>query len=97
MYTIDEKKFETAEDAAQYVINNVDLTCEYDDVLDARYEDFTPSEVLRKVDEAAYRCGYLDFVDGVYSDMVYELERMTNDDTFFAVDDYEIVYAEEQE
>ena len=97
MYTIDEKKFETAEDAAQYVIDSVDLTCEFNEVFDARYEDFTPSEVLHKVDEVAYHCEYLDFVDGVYSDMVYGLERMTNGDTFFAVDDYDIVYTEEQE
>ena len=97
MYTIDEKKFETAEEAAQYVIDHVDLTGEFDEVLDARYEDFTPSEVLRKVDEAAYRRECREFVDGVYSDMIYELERMTNNDTFFTVDDYEIVYTEEQE
>ena len=104
MYTIDERKFETAEEVAQYVIDNADLICEYDQLLDECYEDVTmgklsyaPSEVLHKVDEVAYHCGYLEYVDGLYSDMVYELERMSNGDTFFAANDYEIVYTEEQE
>ena len=95
MYTIDERTFETAEDAAQHVIDNVDLTYEYDELLDERYEDFTPSEVLRKVDESAYQSGYLDFVGGVYSDMVYDLAHMASGDTFFTVDDYEVVYTED--
>lgn len=103
MYTIDEKRFETAEDAARYIVDYVDLTDEYEETLDGCYEDitvcgysFTPSEALRKLDESVYRCEYLDYVEVVYSNLVYDFDCMSDGDTFL-IYDLEVVCAEEEQ
>lgn len=102
MYTIDEERFETAEDTAQYIIDHVDLIDEYDEMLDGSHEDidiggysFTPSDALRKLDEVAYSRGYFDFVDVTYSNLVYEFECMSDGDAFLTYE-FEVVYTEEE-
>lgn len=85
MYRIDDLyTFETAEDAAQHIIENIDED-EYNDWLDAEgtvnvcgYEMW-PSKILEECDPIAYRCGFSDYTDFLHDDIVYELSRMTDD------------------
>ena len=37
---------------------------------------YLPSEVLRKVDPIAWRCGVADYADSLLSDLEYEVERL---------------------
>ena len=37
---------------------------------------YLPSEVLRKVDPIAWRCGVSDYADSLLSDLEYEVERL---------------------
>ena len=103
MYTIDERKFETAEDAAQHVIDNADLVREYNDMLDECYGDicicgfkYAPSEALYRVDKVAYDCGYNDLLGSLYVDVLCELDCMSDGDTLVLYD-CEIAYTEEEE
>ena len=38
---------------------------------------YSPSEVLRKVDPVAWRCGVADYADSLLSDLVHEVERLS--------------------
>ena len=102
MYTIDEKKFEAAEDVAQYVIDNIDLWDEYDEALDECYEvnvcgfSYEPSEALRRMDEVAYRCGYYDYLNVFYENLLYEFEHMTDGDDFL-IDEFDVIFTEEEQ
>lgn len=79
-------EFDSAESAAQEVIENVP-DYYWDDLLDEAYGEvevcgytYYASRVLALVDEVAYRCGKNDWLDGEYQDMVYSLERMVDGD-----------------
>ena len=82
-YIIDNtEQFETPEDVAQYIIDNLDDDV-YDDMLNECYPmiefgilSYYPSVALERLDPVAYRCGMSDYYDSLYSDIVYELERM---------------------
>lgn len=87
MFIIDDfRKVETAEEVAQYIIDN--MTEEYyDDMLDECYPaieicgyEYAPSIALFRVDEVAYRCGMVDYYDSLYSDILRDIERMTDGD-----------------
>lgn len=100
MYTINEKKFETAEAAAQYIIDNANLIGEYDDMLDDVYGEiricglsYAPSEALRRVNKVAYDCGYDDYVDSLYCDVLCEVERMDDGDEVTSYG-FEVVYTD---
>lgn len=87
MYKIDDiYTYETAEDAAQHIVENIDESL-YDDWLDEidgpfaiGGSTFYPSEILSKCDPIAYRCGYSDFTNYIYDEVLYDLERMNDDD-----------------
>lgn len=100
MYTIDEKIFETAEKAAQYIIDNAGLADEYDEMLDDRYGEihicgltYAPSEALRRVDKVAYDCGYNDYLDSLYWDVLCEVEGMDDGDEVTSYG-FEVVYTD---
>jgi len=53
----------------------------YDDALDDCYPvinigccEFFPSYVLKECDPIAYKCGYDDYIDGEYSDAIYNFD-----------------------
>lgn len=100
MYTIDENNFETAESAAHYIIDNADLIDEYNDMLDDCYDEiricglrYAPSEALRRVDKAAYDCGYEDYLDSLYWDVLCEVEGMDDGDALTSYG-FEVVYTD---
>ena len=75
-------EFETAEDAAACISENIPEDV-YDEMLDECYRpveiiglEYAPSVALRRLDEAAYRCGYSDYCDSLYADILYDIERM---------------------
>lgn len=77
---------DSAESAAQEVIDNVD-DYYWDDLLDEVWGEvevcgytYCASRALKKLDEVAYNCGKNDWLDGEYSDIVYSLERMVDGD-----------------
>lgn len=77
---------DSAESAAQEVINNVD-DYYWDNYLDEIYGEveicgleYYASRALSLIDEEAYRCGKNDWLDGEYQDIVYSLERMMDGD-----------------
>ena len=82
-YIIDnEHEFETAEEAADYIIEDMDSDA-YDEMLDEAYGDieicgysYSASMALACVDEVAYNCGHNDYYDSLRPDMVDELEGM---------------------
>lgn len=100
-YIIDDShEFETAEEAADYIIENMDDDV-YDEMLDDCYEDidicgysYSPSVALSRVDEVAYNCGRNDYYDSLRPDIVDELEGMDFGDTT-TIYDFEIEYTED--
>lgn len=81
------QEFDSAEDAASYIVENIPEEL-YDDMLDECYEpvkicgyDYMPSVALRRVDETAYRCGYNDYCDSLYSDIESTISGMDAGDT----------------
>lgn len=101
MYTINEEKFDSAEAAAHYIIDNADLTDEYDELLDEVYGDvricglrYAPSEALRRVDKVAYDCGYDSYVDSLYWDVLCEVECMDDGDERTSYG-FEVVYTDQ--
>ena len=77
---------DSAESAAQEVTENID-DYYWDDLLDKVWGEvvicgleYCASRALSLVDEVAYRCGKNDWLDGVYQDIVYSLERMVDGD-----------------
>ncbi len=75
-------EFDTAEDAAACIAENISEDV-YDEMLDECYRpveiiglEYAPSVALRRLDEVAYRCGYSDYCDGLYADILYDIERM---------------------
>lgn len=79
----------TAEEAADAISEYITDRCEdeYDEMLDDCNEavtignlTYSPSEVLKRVDPIAYRCGMADWADGERSDALYTIERMDEGD-----------------
>ena len=101
-YIVDgENEFETAEEAADYIIENMDNS-NYDEMLDECYEDvdicgysYPASLALSRVDEVAYRCGRNDYYDSLRPDMVDELEGM-DDGESTDIYGYEIEFKSEE-
>lgn len=83
----DIEEFETVEEAAQYIIDNLDGD-DYDAMLDEVYGEvdicgytYSASYALQNLDPIAYRCGMTDYYDSLYSDIVFDIERMYEGDT----------------
>ena len=78
----------TAEEAADAIADYLaDCEDEYDEMLDECNDvvtvcgmTYSPSEVLKKVDPIAYRCGMADWADCERSDALYTIERMDDGD-----------------
>lgn len=100
------EEFDSAESAAQEVIENVP-DYYWDDLLDEAYGEvevcgytYYASRVLALVDEVAYRCGKNDWLDGEYRDILDSLERMVDgdeEDYFGVTVCYQEVCDEEEE
>ena len=72
---------------AQEISENIDEDV-YDEMLDDCYGEieicgysYAASIALYRVDPIAYRCGFSDYCDSLYSDIKYSLERMDNGDS----------------
>lgn len=105
MFIIDnEIELISENEVAQYIIDNLDNDI-YDDMLDECYPmiefgslSYYPSVALERLDPIAYRCGMNDYYDSLYSDIVYELERMDyNDTNSFYGFDVELIDEDEDE
>lgn len=79
--------FDSAEDAATHITENIPEGF-YDDMLDECYETveicgykYSPSIALLRVDDTAYRCGYCDYCDSLYSDIESAISSMDAGDT----------------
>ena len=101
-WIIDGIEFESVNDVSSFIIEDLDEEL-YDEMLDECYEEieicgysYSPSLVLYRVDEVAYRCGMNDYYDGLASDIEYELERMCDgeEQEFYG---YTVEYVEEDE
>ena len=75
-------EFDTVGSAATYVAENIPEEA-YDEMLDECYEQidicgikYAPSVALYRVDRVAYRCGYNDYCDSLYCDMVYDIDKL---------------------
>ena len=75
-------EFDTVGSAATYVAENIPEEV-YDDMLDECYGQidicgvkYAASVALYRVDRVAYRCGYNDYCDSLYCDMVYEMDKL---------------------
>lgn len=80
------EEFDSAESAAQEVIDRVD-DYYWDDYLDEVWGEvkicgleYCTSRVLKLADEVIYRCGKNDWLDWEYREIVYSLERMVDGD-----------------
>lgn len=84
------KEFDNARDVAEYILidcNNPDPDNIFNEMLDECYEEVTicgytysPSDALRRVDEVAYHEAYLEYQNSVYEDMIYDLDRMSDNE-----------------
>lgn len=82
-FIIDEEQYEESEFLRQLedmIRDNIEA--HYDDFLDMSYRDvkigtctFTASQILKKCDPIAYRCGINDYVDADFKAAQNELER----------------------
>lgn len=85
--------FETANECAQYIIDNAEAWDEYDNMIRDYYGDveimgmnYDSATALERLDPIAYRCGYNDWMDSNYSDIVWDLEHMESDMRYFEFD-----------
>lgn len=96
---INNNTFYNEEDAAQHIIDNYDNYDAYDEMLDECNDivrigilEYYPSQVLQEVDPIAYRCGFSDWLDSLYSDIVNDLE---NEDDYIL--EFNVEYEDEDE
>lgn len=71
-FTVDGKEFTEAREVAQYIIDNADLTEDYNEMLDECYDMVN---VCGYEYYPAYR-GYSDFTDSLYADLESEIDRL---------------------
>ena len=73
-----------------------DYTAQYDDMLDECHGDFlgmNASYILKEMDPVAYRCGLLDYLDGLDQDE----EKMENDECLELFNQLEDIESEIEE
>ena len=82
-YLVDGIEFEDFNEVVEYIIENGIGEEDYDNMLDACYEDidicgiiYSPSLALYRVDEVAYRCGLNDYRDSKREDIEWELNNI---------------------
>lgn len=102
MFEADKKQFATAEAMAEYILENV-TTDYYDDMIDECYPEieimgltYAPSIALYRIDPIAYDVYFTDYKDGLRSDIIYDLNRMIDDEeeTYYNT---EVKYIEDDE
>lgn len=98
----DIEEFETVEEAAQYIIDNLDGD-DYDAMLDEVYGEvdicgytYSASYALQNLDPTAYRCGMSDYYDSLYYDVVDILKGIWEGDTD-EIYGFEVEYTEYEE
>lgn len=89
----DEKNVFSSEESwriAEEIVENADIHGDFDDYLDEEDDisilglSYYPSYVLSRTDPTAYRCLYLDYVDGIRSNIQSDIEKMEGgDETVF--------------
>jgi type I restriction-modification system DNA methylase subunit len=83
IYIVDEeKKFTSADDAAEYITENMNYDA-FDEMLNETSEEvnvrgytFSPSDVLKELDETAYSCEKNDYYDSLSRNISYEIDRI---------------------
>ena len=73
-----------------------DYTEQYDEMLDEVHGEFMgmdASYILKKMDPTAYRCGLLDYLDGLDQDE----EKMNNDECLELIEELEEIKSEIEE
>lgn len=80
--------FETAQECAQYIIDNAEAWEEYNETIRDYCGDteimglqYDTALAWERVDPIAYRCGYSDWMDCNYQDIVYDLEHLDTGDS----------------
>lgn len=78
--------FDNPNEVAEYITEHMNDDV-YDDMLDECYGEvdicgisYSASVALYRVDKCAYDCGRNDYYDSLQQDMVYDIERMDNED-----------------
>jgi hypothetical protein len=101
-YIINGHEFDTAEETADYIIDNMDDDA-FDEMLDETYGDieicgysYSASLALSRVDEIAYNCGRNDYYDSLRPDIIDELEDIDEGETS-DVYGYEVEHVGEEE
>ncbi len=88
IYKIDDDcTYETAEEVAEHISqNNIDMNS-YDEMLDDCYREFKvgnitylTSQVFATIDPIAYDCGFDEYVDNIYGEILYFLKQMSDGD-----------------
>lgn len=81
-YLVNGERYDDEEDLAEAVLEDLDSDY-YDDYLNEVYScyeiegvSFSPSTILKTMDETAYWQGYDEYVDGLRNDLVYDLRHM---------------------
>ena len=77
------------EELVNFELNPDDYEDQYNDMLDECYPELfnmQPSRILRECDPIAYRCGLLDYIDGLdvsddtnYQDLAQEIEELESE------------------
>lgn len=93
-YLFNDKEYTDIDELMSDIDDYIDADEIYDNMLDECYEDidicggdYAPSIALHRVDECAYNCGRNDYMSGVLSDMRYDIERLSDGETY---DNYDI-------
>ena len=81
-WLMNDETYKSAQEVAQEIIDSMDDKY-YDEMLDECYGEidicgikYSASVALYRVDGIAYNCSRNDYYDSLYSDIVYDLERM---------------------
>ncbi len=102
-YLFNEKTYTDIDELMSDIDDYLDAHSIYDDVLDETYGEidicgceYAASVALPRVDECAYNCGRNDYMSGVLEDMKYEIERLSDSETYSNYD-IEVECIEEDE
>ena len=80
------QEFDNPEQVAEYITDHMNDDV-YDEMLDECYEpinicgiEYSPSVALYRVDEVAYKSGRNDYYDSLQQDIIYDIERMDDEE-----------------
>lgn len=97
---------ENADEVASLICESLNSD-DYDEMLRECYGDkngdieicglhYDVARIFEDIDPIAYRCGFSDYTDNLWSDMMYNLERMSHNECedYYG---YDVTYFEEEE